>query len=476
MVRKKTVAIAVACTLIIPIVLVVSAFFGMIYYYNTSVTPGTPHFPQPPDQAAAQRDDLEFLRGFLDADWGYTSDLHAQASAVIDKALDQHLPLSSGALTLVAARVAAIADNGHTYVSAAYLSNKIDRIPVRSCALGDGVFIVRALPQTESLLGSRIVAVNGYPIDALREALRVYTGGTTEWRDSRLPLYLEAPSMLSAAGFGASDTQEALTIVGHDGKTRTVVLSALHDSSDGAAPLPCKNLQPQAIGSNKAGWVSVLADQANMLLFRGRPGPFYRQQLSTGGGYYVRFDQNDDDDGADIRGFAAATLTALLAAQPKFVIVDMRFNSGGDYIMTAGFMRGLPQKLPKARFYVLMSPLTFSAAITSSVFIKYAGGSRSLFVGDYPGDRVRSRAEGGEYCLPFSGICLMARTAIHDYSTIDCRPISQCFLPDRLFPVVLNTLKPDISAPLTFYALQNGDDPAIDAILRREQQDRQTLQ
>jgi len=90
-------------------------------------------------------------------------------------------------------------------------------------------------------------------------------------------------------------------------------------------------------------------------MFRGRPAPFYRTPLLGGRGYYVRFDQNDDDGGVHIRTFARATAKALVAAAPRFVIMDMRFNSGGNYLLTAGFMRGLPKSLPRTRFYVLMS-------------------------------------------------------------------------------------------------------------------------
>ena len=205
-----------------------------------------------------------------------------------------------------------------------------------------------------------------------------------------------------------------------------------------------------------------------MLMFAGRPNPFFSQPMPDAGGYYVRFDQNDDDGGVDIVEFANHVLETLVAARPKFVIVDMRFNSGGNFILTADFMRRLPKQLPNARFYVLTSPLTFSAGITSSVFIKYEGNGRTLFVGDTPGDRVRYRSEGDEYCLPYSGICLMARTAIHDYTTTDCRPLSQCFWKDRLYPVAIMNLQPDIFVPMTFAALKEGRDPAIDLIVQRE--------
>lgn len=440
----------------------------MQYLYNDSVTPSSPHYSRPADLAEAQRDDLDFLRGFLTADWGYSDGLRTQASEEIDRAQNGTLPMSGGALALVAAHVAAIDDNGHTNIVASSLATSISRIPIRSCILSDGVYVVRALPQAQSLLGTRLLAVNGYPIDTVRAAMRAYTGGTVEWRDTRVPLYLETPSMLKAAGFGSSDSAETLTVLRQDGHTESVALTAIHDETDGAAAIPCKNLHPQLAGANQEGWISALANRADMLMFAGDPNPFYRQAMPDVGGYYVRFDQNDDDGGVDIVKFANQTLAALLAARPKFVIVDMRFNGGGNFILTADFMRGLPKQLPDTRFYVLTSPFTFSAGITSAVFIKYEGGGRALFVGETPGDRVRYRSEGNEYCLPYSGICLMARTAIHDYTTTDCRPISQCFWKDRLYPVAIKSLKPDIFAPMTFAALRDGRDPAIEAVMRRE--------
>jgi hypothetical protein len=443
-----------------------AAFIGMNLVYNYVAAPPAPRQPAR-SLAEARRDDLEALRGFLRADWGYTDATRSQASALIDRAERAATP-STASLTLLAARVAAIADNGHTNIRMAWISEHIDRIPIRSCVLRDGLFVVRARPDTGTLLGERIVAINGYPYETLRDALDAYTGGTADWRDARLPLYLEAPSLLQAAGYGGSSQAETLTVEDSQGARRSVSLNALPPDPDGTAAMPCQNLRPETMGKNRANWSAALAGRSDMLLFQGRPAPFYRQAVAAGRGYYVRFDQNDNDGGANIGAFARETERSLKAAQPAFVIVDMRFNSGGNYLLTAGFMRGLPAMLPKTRFYVLTSPLTFSAAMTSAVFIKYAGGPRAWFVGDWPGDRTRFRAEGGEYCLPRSHLCLMARTAIHDYTTKACEPLLQCFLPDRFFPAAIKSLQPDIYAPLTFQALSQGHDPAIDQVMWRE--------
>jgi len=81
-----------------------------------------------------------------------------------------------------------------------------------------------------------------------------------------------------------------------------------------------------------------------------------------------------------------------------------------------------------------------------------------------PGDRIRFNAEGGDFCLPFSGVCMGVRTAIHDYSTTQCRPLFTCYAVNWFFPVAIKSFEPDISAPLTYSALSRGHDPAMEAI------------
>ncbi|WP_139201440.1 hypothetical protein [Pseudovibrio axinellae] len=67
---------------------------------------------------------------------------------------------------------------------------------------------------------------------------------------------------------------------------------------------------------------------------------------------------------------------------PPYVIVDLQFNGGGDYTTSYRGMRGLPGALPKGTpIYILTSNATFSAGITSVVFLKQAAAAGEKEIG-----------------------------------------------------------------------------------------------
>src|SRR5215813_8032887 len=121
------------------------------------VHPPTPHYQTPHGVADAQRDDLNYLRNITWLDWSYTEQTRSAANAVINEAL-RKVPLSPAAFQLVVARVLASADNGHTNVWGSSTANRFNRLPIRVYNFADGIFVVRALPKAESLLGARILA------------------------------------------------------------------------------------------------------------------------------------------------------------------------------------------------------------------------------------------------------------------------------------------------------------------------------
>lgn len=426
-------------------------------------TQPTANYSKPASPAEAQRDDLDYLRHLPQDDWSYTDKTRTEAEGVIDAALKQKLPLKPGPFELVIARVNALADNGHTNVWAGARANRLVRLPIRVYSFADGVFVVRAKPVYKALLGAQILAIDGRPIDQVAKAVSIYTGGTADEKNARLPFYIEAPQLLRAAGVANTNDSLALTLKMPDGSTETRLV--LGDDPDAKAPTrwPSEELSPAPIEGEK-DWIAALKGKADVLaLFAGDPKPFYDTAL-PGNAYYIRFDVNRADG---ITDYADAAFARAVAAKPAIVIVDLRMNGGGDYTLTAHFMRELPHALPNAKFYILLSQETFSAGMTSAAFLKQAAGDRGFFVGSAPGDRIRFHAEGGDFCLPFSGICMGVRTGIHDYSTTQCRPFFECYLLNRLYPVAIKNFTPDIEAPLTFAALSHGHDPALDAIFAR---------
>jgi hypothetical protein len=153
--------------------------------------------------------------------------------------------------------------------------------------------------------------------------------------------------------------------------------------------------------------------------------------------------------------------------KPAYIVVDMRMNGGGDYTTTYDFGSRLASMQPSARIYVLTSNYTFSAAITTTAFIKQAGGDRVTIVGAPVGDRLTFWAEGGRFFLPNVQTGVNYAAGMHDYAHA-CWNVLACFWLNYFYPVQVATLKPDIAAPLTFDAYRALRDPAMDAVMARE--------
>jgi hypothetical protein len=164
------------------------------------------------------------------------------------------------------------------------------------------------------------------------------------------------------------------------------------------------------------------------------------------------------------------------------VVVDMRFNGGGNFMLTREFMMRWPSRvLAPGRFFVLTSRRTFSAAITSIGYLKQSGGARVVLVGEAPGDRLVFFSEARPVQLPHTGLFFGPATARMDYQT-GCRNYDDCFVAvaqpghktappivpgveklDRM-PIAIPSLEPNLVAPWTVESWLNGSDPAMAAV------------
>jgi hypothetical protein len=157
----------------------------------------------------------------------------------------------------------------------------------------------------------------------------------------------------------------------------------------------------------------------------------------------------------------------------------MRFNGGGNLMLTRDFMRQWPA-LVSGRFFVLTSRRTLSAAIASIAYLKQAGAQRVVIIGEPVGDRLMFFSDGRAIQLPHSGRFFLTATARMDYRD-GCRKYDDCFqgvaqpgrptapLPagiastDRM-PISIDTLEPDVLAPWTIESWLKGTDPMMQAV------------
>jgi hypothetical protein len=172
--------------------------------------------------------------------------------------------------------------------------------------------------------------------------------------------------------------------------------------------------------------------------------------------------QNYDAPGQTMAAVLDSVRAEVAAAGPQHFVLDMRFNGGGDLNLTRRFMQELPGLVP-GRIFVLTSPRTFSAGISSVGYLVQAAPDRVTIVGEPAGDRLVFFAESRVRDLPGTGTGVLFSRERHDYEG-GCAAFTDCHGPVRRNPIRVRSLDPQVQVPWTLAAFRAGFDPAMDAV------------
>ncbi len=426
--------------------------------------PPSPAPAETDDQRAGQIADAAYFEAFPDFDHAYTPRTRAEAGRLAAQLRTDAENLTHEQFVLRVAEIAALADNGHTAIGDnAYMKNTV-RLPLRTYLFADGLHVLRADAANADLLGARIDAIDGKPVADVYRAIRRYEGGTEAHRRVQLIPMLESPALLQAAGVARD--RAALTLSGVRADGSSFVRRVAGEARGRSAPVSntARLLYPVQPG---AAMGSLLREDATLPVhLHSRTKLFWLEALPSGG-LYIGLAANGDGDDEPIQPFLDAALARVRADHPRFVVLDMRMNGGGDYTTTYAFARALPDAMAGGHTYVLTSGWTFSAAITTTAALKEVGGDRVTIVGEPVGDRLDFWAEGDQFRLPNAFVTVSYATGRHNYAG-PCTDRRACFWLNEKFPVRVRTLTPDIAAPLTFAAYAAKRDPAMEAVATAE--------
>jgi hypothetical protein len=399
--------------------------------------------------AAPTEADIAVVRDYISKNRAYTPAARAEAMAAVDR-LPALLP-DPARFELEAAHIAALADNGHSALLPPQWATRHPRSPVHLGLFVDGLYVIAAPGEHAPLLRRRVVAINGQPWRTVRAAYARYQGGEQAFRDQFVTLFMETPALLTAAGIGASPDRLQLTLEGPRGRPQTVSIPARLTPPEGEAAF---------LG------MPMLLDAAPMLaarpLYLQEPSRPFRLAFPRGvDGAYIRLNAVR---GLGVDAFLRETLETLRARRPRNIVVDLRFNLGGDLNLARDFMAALPGLARDGRVYAITSGRTFSAAISSLGYLRQAAGDRLIIVGEPIGDRLEFWAEGDILALPGLGAMMLYADERHNYMT-GC-PEEDCHGSIREHPIRVTSLQPDIATPLAFADFAAGRDPAMEAIAR----------
>ncbi|HEY2446068.1 MAG TPA: hypothetical protein VGI20_10050 [Rhizomicrobium sp.] len=341
-------------------------------------------------------------------------------------ALDRRADSANGDEMLVGLQqIAKSIGDGHTGVVA-----PPDRrpMPIEIDRFGKDFRITSVGPGLDDALGARILKIGGVPI---RE---VWTGVMTLTPRSELATLREGNALVYLArgyalhGLGVTPDRDH-------------AVYTLESDSGRVFDVDVKGLAPRADVPMKSGY------QKTALRFLEPDEPFWCTSLVKNRSVYCAWHSYQA-----LKARAAAMFSLVDSVKPKKLVIDMRDNGGGDntvgYASLVKPIISRPGLNARGHLYVLVGPLTFSAAMNNAA--QFQDQTRAILVGQTIGERPNSYQEPRQFRLPNSHLVVRASTRWYAFR--------------RKGP---NVVAPDKEITPSWNDVKNGRDPAMDWVLSR---------
>jgi hypothetical protein len=324
-------------------------------------------------------------------------------------------------------RVTNAIGDGHTY-----LTLPADRraLPIQIARFGTGakaeLRIVAAGPDYERALGARIVAIGPTSVaEAWRRVLTLTPAQELPaLQEGRGVAYLGVGLLLHGLGIVPDRSHAVFTLRDDAGRTFRLDIAGL-------APGATADLKPMATAKG-------LAQENPKDAFWCRDLP-ERRAVYCGFRAYEQLGKGRNE-----------MLALIEKSHPGKLIVDMRDNGGGDNTLGYAFvikpLEASAEINRKGRLYVLVGPLTFSAAMNNAA--QFQDRTRAILVGQQIGEKPNSYQEPRQFRLPNSHLIVRASTLYYEFR--------------KHGP---NAVTPDKTIVPTWEDVKAGRDPVLDWVL-----------
>jgi hypothetical protein len=413
--------------------------------------------------AGPNADDLEHAKSeYVEKSNAFSAANRSRATRFIEQAAAAADSMTHEQFLLCLLRIAAFADNGHDSLRTQGAWWPQARLPVRMIWFPSGWAIARADAAHAELLGARVLSIENLSSDAMFRRLRELGGGIDPYRRWNLEAIVERAGLLHAAGVARYRDRLTLSLQLRDGRhvERTLFFAPAADMPPGQWFERIWTPAPWPDEAEKE-WKAVDPQPTPLYLQDGER--LYRVvRLPVLNAVYLQMRIHFDIEQQTVADFRREADEAIDAERPQNLIVDLRFDTGGDIDLTRDWQRTLIGRI-SGRVYVLTAPYTFSAGIVSAAAFKHDAGERVRIVGEGVGDRLRWWSEGSDVCLPSSHYCFHLTTGLWDL-VHGCAEHSNCY-GDK-YDASVTDMRPDIRAPLTLESWVAGRDPGLEAIER----------
>lgn len=328
----------------------------------------------------------------------------------------------------------AVASLGNAHTNLWWERAADNAYPFQVIPLADGFFVAAARPELADLIGCRLTAVGGVPIDeALKRVATVIPHENEHWVRARFGKELGRARLLRFLELSCCVDRASFAFERPLGDTFTRELAAVPrgDASDG--------LRDAFDGRGEAVAVS----------YRNRDRAYWFTCLDEHKALYLQYNRCEETRPMD--EFADKLWRVADGRNVERVVIDLRNNSGGSTVILRPIREGLlqrPELNRLGRVWVLIGPHTFSAALDNAVELRSE--IRAVFVGRPTGGKPNSSGEVRRFYLPHS------ETQV-SYSSKDFSGMAE----------PCDALEPDLAVETTSEDYFAGRDPVLEAALTR---------
>jgi hypothetical protein len=203
--------------------------------------------------------------------------------------------------------------------------------------------------------------------------------------------------------------------------------------------------------------LGALAPERAPLYLRKPDVHYWFEYLASRRILYFQYNRSEEmTDGPSIEDFGRELIAAAGRSDVETLVVDLRFNTGGNSNLATPIMEGLRDRTAKKKIFVITGRSTFSAGLIHAAQWKQWG---ARVVGEHAGDELDFWAEGGNLELPNSKLTVHYSNGFHGHSERDYPERKPYFLD-----LDADTLAPDRPVEPTWADYAGGKDPALELI------------
>lgn len=414
-----------------------------------------PSLPHPNSKAEAWRQDLDYAeRKLLRLETSFTPASTHQFLDSIANLKVSATRLDDSHVIVELARTLAVIGNAHTRLY--LLRNRTDlrRLPIRVWWFRDKLYIIRTAPEQNRLLGCEVTRIATMPALRAKQIVAGLYAGSDGWRDYMSTYTLTSPEILYGANI-AQDTESIPLGLSCNGEAQSVDLKPLpmkHSTAPVESWWDLAPGGPPTLQDGKSMTIPVVP-----LYLRHPDRPYWLEYLPDISALYFQYNRSGSDPHYSITEFEKELLNTMNDHPRAAVIVDLRFNTGGDGNVGRRMMDDLQAACISRKVYVITGRMTFSAGLFHAIQWQHWG--KATLVGEEPGDGLEFFAEGGNILLPNSRLTIHFANARHCYSAASKTPSSECFNELRVESLAIR-----LPATNTFEQYGSGEDAAFAAI------------